>query len=109
MNAKLLSLTLALGLSAPAFANPPARPHTPVVRDRQVRQQARIADGVNDGSLTPREAARLERGQARVQAAKLEAKADGVVTKHERRELDRMQDRQSARIARQKHDAQDRR
>jgi hypothetical protein len=54
---------------------------------------------VASGELTNREAARLERGQAR-------AGADGNVGPHEPRRLQRQENRQSRRIYRAKHDAQ---
>lgn len=56
--------------------------------------------------LTAREAARLEKGQEHVQAVEDKAKADGVVTGEERARLTRAENKQSARIDRQKHDAQ---
>ena len=109
---KLLTLaaaSLAL-IGASAFAQAPAGDPTatPKVDQRQARQQQRIDKGVADGSLTPREAARLQRGQQRVAAAESQAKSDGVVTKKERAGLHHMQDKQSRKIARQKHDAQHR-
>src|SRR5207249_10687544 len=46
---------------------------------RNVNQQRRIEQGVASGELTNREAARLERGQARDTAAQARAGADGKV------------------------------
>lgn len=103
-----LSVVVA-GLSAGAVfaqANDPAA--TPRVDQRQAEQQQRINQGVASGQLTPREANKLQRGQAKVAAAESKAKADGVVTRKERAKLERMQDKQSQKIARQKHDAQHR-
>lgn len=91
---------LALPLAAFAQAN------TPRVDQRQANQERRIEQGVNSGALTEREAARMERGQEHVQNLEDKAKADGVVTKGERARLHAAQDAQSARIYRQKHDAQ---
>jgi hypothetical protein len=76
------------------------------VDQRQVNQEKRIQQGVQSGSLTGREAARLEDGQARVQSQEDKVKADGVVTNHERARLQHLQSRQSDRIYRQKHDRQ---
>jgi hypothetical protein len=56
--------------------------------------------------LNQREAARLEKGQARVQKMEDKARADGKIDKKEARQIERAQDRQSARIASQKHDKQ---
>ncbi|HZS11958.1 MAG TPA: hypothetical protein VFA38_06890 [Nitrospirales bacterium] len=79
---------------------------TPGVDAREARQQGRIADGVASGQLTPREAARLERGEARIDRMEQRAKADGVVTPKERAKLQGALNRESRAIARQKHDAQ---
>ncbi len=76
---------------------------TPRVEKREARQQARIAQGIRSGELTPHEAARLENGQARVDRAEDRAKADGRVTPRERMRLNRMQNHQSRKIARLKH------
>ena len=79
---------------------------TPGVDAREARQQGRIADGVASGELTPREAARLERGEARINRMEQRAKADGVVTPKERAKLQGALNRESRAIARQKHDGQ---
>src|SRR3954465_9773944 len=47
---------------------------------RNVNQQQRIEQGVQSGSVTPREAARLEAGQARDTRAEAHAGADGKVS-----------------------------
>jgi len=75
---------------------------------RDVNQQRRIEQGVASGELTNREAARLERGQARDNAAQARAGADGKVGPNEQRRLQRQENRQSRRIYREKHDAQQR-
>jgi hypothetical protein len=94
-------------LPAFAFAQAaPATPATPGIDKRQAEQQKRIDQGVKSGQLTNREAARLEKGQAKVQRMETKAKADGVVTAKERRQITREQNKQSKRIAREKHDAQ---
>lgn len=73
---------------------------------RQARQQQRIDQGVASGQLTQQEAARLQQGQAHVQAVENKATADGVVTKGEKARIEQAQDVQSKRIAKQKHDRQ---
>lgn len=75
---------------------------------RQVKQQARIEQGVNNGELTKAETARLEREQRRIQIEKRMAKSDGTVTPAEKRFLKREQNRASRDIRRQKNDAQER-
>jgi uncharacterized membrane protein YebE (DUF533 family) len=81
---------------------------TPVLHQREARQQARIAQGVRSGELTVPEARRLERGQVHLYRMEGAARADGVVTPHERARLERAADVQSRRIYVQKHDAQTR-
>jgi hypothetical protein len=75
---------------------------------RPHRKSIRIDQGVASGALTGKEAARLDKGQNRVDNAENKAKADGKVTKKERAHLNKMQNKQSRRIHRQKHDAQTR-
>lgn len=77
-------------------------------RKREVRQQARIGQGVQSGQLTRKEAKKLRRGQKKVDQLQTQASADGVVTPQEKLRLEKAQDRQSRRIHRQKHDDQQR-
>jgi hypothetical protein len=81
---------------------------TPVLNARQHNQHARIAQGVHSGELTRPEAARLARGQVRLQRLENRAKVDGTVTLRERARLEHRANVQSRRIYAQKHDAQDR-
>lgn len=83
-----------------------AQAGTPQVDQRQANQARRIDQGVASGSLTPREAARLDRGQQHVDRMEARAKSDGVVTRQERQRLHHAQDVQSRHIAQQKHDRQ---
>jgi hypothetical protein len=94
----LLSLA---GLTAAQAAT-----NTPRVDARQAQQQARIASGVADGSLTRPEARQLQHQQRHIRQAERRAKADGVVTARERQHLARLQQQASRSIHRQKHDAQ---
>ena len=61
---------------------------------------------MKSGELTGREAARLEKGHAKVQRMEDNAKSDGVVTARERKRIAHKQDKQSKRIAHEKHDQQ---
>lgn len=72
---------------------------------RNVLQQARIAQGARSGALTRGEAARLEVGQLRVDRRESLAAADGHVTRAEQAGIDRLQDRQGRRIFLLKHNA----
>jgi hypothetical protein len=75
---------------------------------REARQQARIAQGVKSGQLTPRETARLETREAHIdgEVARERAANGGHLTPAERARVNRQQDRLSGAIYRQKHDAQ---
>lgn len=99
----ILATVPALALAQSAAKDPAA---TPGIDKRQEMQQKRIDQGLQSGELNQREAARLERHQARIQKAEDRAKADGVVTKRERAAIHHAQDKESGRIHRQKHDAQ---
>jgi hypothetical protein len=79
---------------------------SPVIRHRYHRQQARIAQGVRSGQLTPRETARLERQEGHIRRETRRMKADGNFTPAERAKVRRDQNRVSRHIYRQKHDAQ---
>lgn len=96
----LFALALLTAFTAVAAS---AHPVTPRVDRREVRQHARIEQGVRSGELTPREAAHLQAGQRHVQRMERRAKSDGVVTPGERVQLNRAQNRQSRHIARLKH------
>lgn len=101
---KIIKQLAVLSLVLPALAF--AQANTPGVDQRQANQERRIDQGVASGSLTQREANRLERGQERVDRMENRAKSDGVVTARERARLHQAQDTQSRRIATQKHDRQ---
>jgi len=92
---------LALGISVSAQ-------RTPSVDRREHRQRGRIHQGVKSGSLTRREAARMERQQGRTRRVERRAKADGTVTARERDRLQHRENKTSRRIYRQKHDRQNR-
>lgn len=98
--ARLAVAALALSFAVPTFAAEVDR--------REARQQGRIADGVASGELTPRETARLERKEARIQReiASDRAANGGTLTPAERRSINRQQNRVSRQIYRNKHDAQ---
>ena len=73
---------------------------------RNANQQKRIEQGVQSGQLTGHEAAKLERGQARVDRAEARAGADGHVGAAEQKAIQKRENRQSKRIHKEKHDAQ---
>ena len=77
---------------------------TPRVDARQARQDARIAQGVANGSLTRCEADRLDDRTDRVRATEARYRASGGVDARERRDLARRQNSLSADIHEQRHD-----
>ena len=101
---KTIQALAAIAIALPTLAF--AQANTPGIDQRQANQERRIDQGVASGSLTQREANRLEHGQQRIDNMENRAKADGVVTGRERARLHQAQDTQSARIYRQKHHRQ---
>src|ERR1700681_4670569 len=78
------------------------------INERQRNQQKRIGEGVENGSLTPAETARLEKQESAIHhEVKTERKANGgTLTAQERHQVNRQQNRESRRIYHQKHDGQ---
>lgn len=79
---------------------------TPGIDKRQANQERRIQQGENSGALNEREAARLQRGEKRIERMEDKAKADGTVTAQERKRLQHAENIQSRKIYREKHDKQ---
>lgn len=73
---------------------------------RQAQQQKRIDQGVRSGELNKKEAARLRKGQQRIQKMEDKAMADGKMTQKERKKIEQAQDQESKKIYREKHDKQ---
>src|SRR5262245_24746269 len=69
---------------------------------RQQRQQNRIGNGIKNGSISPREASRIEKNEARINRDEARAKADGVVTPREKARLNRELNRTNREI---RHDS----
>ncbi len=93
-----LLLAAAVVLTAmPAFA---AR-----VDRRERRQQEHVAEGVENGSLTPQETANLEKREAHVQREIRRDRAanGGQLTPAERRKIEQQENRNSRAIDRDKH------
>lgn len=97
MAAGVLMDGLILGTVATVYTGPFTK--------REARQQARIAQGVRSGEVTPREVTRLEREQARVEAHRRMAWSDGRLSPWEARHLTSEQNRASRDIWRAKHNA----
>ena len=70
---------------------------------RDVNQETRIEQGLKSGQLTTGEAARLERGEARIDRMESKALKDGSVSPEEASRIERAQNQESAAINRLKH------
>lgn len=99
-----IALTLCITVSAALLAgSASAGTNDPRIDRRQEQQEKRIEQGVQSGTLTPREAARLETQQARIAQEEARMKADGNLTRAERAKLTHDQNRASKAIYRKKH------
>jgi len=108
MSLRIILCAIVFTCAATVFAqdqNPPQTPKdkTPVVRERQANQKARIRQGVKSGELTKGEARKLHQEQKTIQAEKQMAKTDGKVTPEERAKLRKDQNKASRDIYRLKH------
>ncbi|HTW31553.1 MAG TPA: hypothetical protein VMD76_07745 [Candidatus Sulfotelmatobacter sp.] len=83
----------------------PGHPRVNQVNGRETNQQNRIANGVKNGNLTPRQTANLERGEQRLQRnEKRDMRADnGHLTKQDQRQLNRESNHMSNKIYADKH------
>jgi len=101
MKTSMLAAAIGLAFSTGAFAQAGSG-----TVQRDVNQQQRIEQGVQSGSLTTREAGKLERGEAQVSKREARAGSDGKVGAKEQQRVQQAENRQSKRIHRQKHDGQ---
>jgi hypothetical protein len=83
----------------------PGHPRVNEVNGRAENQQKRIAKGINNGSLSPKETANLEKREASVQKQETNdmAKHNGHLTKAEQNQLNQRQNRISKSIYKDKH------
>ena len=75
---------------------------------RNINQEKRIEGGIQNGSLTNREVAKLERGQASVDYKEFVAGRDGKVSATEQARIQRAENRQSKKIHHEKTDGDSR-
>lgn len=102
MKPYLLALLVA---AAPVWAQTAATP-TEQILQRNLNQTERIEQGLQSGSLTVREAGRLQRAEAQVDRIEARAFSDGSLSAQEQARVTAAQNQASRAIAREKHDAQ---
>lgn len=74
------------------------------IRQRQENQQDRIGEGVENGSLTPKETSRLENKETRLnKEIRHDRKTGGGLSPQERRQINHQQNVMSRKIYRAKH------
>jgi uncharacterized lipoprotein YajG len=83
----------------------PGHPRVNQVNRREARQQKRIANGVKNGSLSPKETSHLENREANLQKTEQKDMAahNGHLTKAEQNRLNQRQNHISRTIHRDKH------
>jgi hypothetical protein len=103
---------LQIGLCVAAITTPflvSAAAQAGIVAERSQRQESRIETGVQQGTLTNREAYRLNSRQEAIERSRQRDIQDGQgLTLQEKRNLTQRQNALSQDIYRQKHDAQNR-
>ena len=99
------ALILTCGTAVISSAQTGPRHYNQNINARERRQQQRIAEGIEKGRLTPREAARIEREEAEVWRMEARLRGSGEhLTPRERARLERELNETSRMIYRQKHD-----
>jgi hypothetical protein len=103
MTASILVATLACG--AAMAQTVPDHPRVNEVNQRLDNQQQRINQGLANGTMTGKQAARDEKHDANIAKRESvdEAKHGGHLTKGEQNRLNHSEDRNSRRIYKQKH------
>ncbi|HVP00507.1 MAG TPA: hypothetical protein VMT15_20685 [Bryobacteraceae bacterium] len=98
MNRMMIGMMLLAGV---AFAQ------DPTIAQRKENQQDRIANGVKNGSLTPKETANLENKEAGLnKEIRTDRKANGGnLTNNEKKQIDHQQNKLSRNIYHDKHNA----
>ena len=100
MNIRSTLIATALGM---AFAAGAMAQTTGSEVQRDINQQKRIEQGLQSGSLSTGEAAKLERGEARVDRMEANALKDGQLSPAEKERIQRAQNAESQRIEQLKH------
>ena len=94
----------ALLLATSAFAD---GPRTDQVVDRDVNQQERVEQGLQQGQLNTREAGQIERQESRIDQTEARDLKDGKLSPAEQAHINQMQNNASRDIYRDRHNAAD--
>lgn len=105
----LLTMLGLFGMFAAVASHAQMTNKTPRGAKRMDIQKTRIKRGVESGSLTRRETARLKNQRRQIKSSAKNAKSDGIVTTGERRNLRGQLNRSSRSIYRMKHNNRTRR
>jgi hypothetical protein len=102
----ILTGALLVGSASMSFAQDATKEGK--IKARKENQQKRIANGVANGSLTPRETARVEHNEAKINKEVRQDRKEngGNLTNKEKAKVNRQQNRVSKEIYNQKHDGQ---
>lgn len=73
---------------------------------RQTNQETRIQQGIDSGSITEKEANKLEKQQNRINNVEEKFESDGVLTPKEKFRMEKTLDKSSRQIYKEKHDPQ---
>ncbi|TFY97020.1 hypothetical protein [Ramlibacter humi] len=99
-----LPVLIALAFAGAAHAQAPAQPAQEQVIQRQVNQQQRVENGLKDGSLTVREAGRIEKKEAGLDRMIARDSKDGI-SAQEQKQINARENAISRDIARDAHNA----
>ncbi len=94
----------ALLLTTSAFAD---GPRTDQVVDRDVNQQERVEQGLQQGQLNTREAGQIERQESRIDQTEARDLKNGKLSPAEQAQINQMQNKASADIYQDRHNAAD--
>lgn len=78
-------------------------PDSSVIDNRQQRQENRVQQGLDSGSISKQEQRRLKKEQVRIKRMEKRAQKDGKVTAREKKKISHAQNRASHSISKKKH------
>ncbi len=106
MKRTILTLTAASVMAAFGLQAQTPEPKKGEIVERKMNQQKRIANGVANGKLTPKETAHLENKEAKInKETSTDRKANGGhLTNKEKAQVNRQQNKVSKQIYTEKHD-----